>query len=423
MKTQHEKECAMPIASHQASPALGLPYIMPAQALSYITHNEALRALDVYVQTRILSRSRLEPPTDPNDGDTYIVPDPQGDWPAPPSTVLRYQEGGYQPYTPYAGWSVWLHDENQYLHYDGTAWQALERDGADLSALTQLGINATADETNRLAIASDAVLLNHAGSSHRCVVNKSSAEDTASFIFQSGFQGFAEFGLLGSQDFALKTSENGSDFQEVFHVDAATANLRLPDSRRLEFDIESGNKQGVSYIRIRQGNMSFEKPTSDDALAAGTAFVFVGCGCKSTGNPFWQGLHLTSTVVSHNGSNILPRTSLFWQFSNQEDPDDLSFVMRATASGLDADIVLEPAGQGVIIADTSKGLRVGPDTQPVKAMLDVQGTLKLKLYTIATLPNGQDVGTLAMVTDSAQGVELVFFDGEDWRTISGRHIL
>jgi len=413
----------MPIASQQASPALDLPYIMPAQALSYITHNEALRVLDVHVQTRVVSRTLSGPPETSEDGETYIVPDPQGQWPAPPASVLRYQDGGFQSYAPYAGWLVWLEDENQYLHFDGQAWQAFEQGGVDLSSLTQLGINATSDETNRLAIRSDAVLFNHAGASHRCVVNKSRAEETASFIFQSDFQGFAEFGLLGNNDFALKMSENGADFKEVFHVDAASANLRLPDSRRLEFEVDSGNKQGVSYIRVRQGNLSFEKPSSDDTLSEGTAFVFVGCGGKHTGNPFWQGLHLTSTLVSENGSNVLPRASFFWQYSENEDPDDLSFVIKSAASGLNADIVLDPAGDGAIIAETDSGLRVGPDNHPPSAMLDVQGTLRLKTYTITTLPIGQEAGSIAMVSDAVGGMAMAFFDGMIWRTIHDRQAL
>ena len=413
----------MPIASQQASPALDLPYIMPAQALSYITHNEALRMLDVHVQTRVISRTLAEPPETLENGDNYIVPDPQGQWPAPPASVLRYQDGGFQLYAPYAGWLVWVVDESQYLHYDGHAWRVFEQGGTDLGSLTQLGINATADETNRLAVSSDAVLLNHAGSSHRCVVNKSRAEDTASFIFQTGFQGFAEFGLLGSNNFALKVSGDGADFKEVFQVDAASANLRLPDSRRLEFEIDSANKQGVSYIRVRQGNMSFEKPTSDEALSDGTAFVFVGCGGKATGNPFWQGLHLTSTLVSQGGANILPRTSFFWQFSEKEDPDDLSFVMKSTASDLDTDFVFDPAGNGAIIADTTSGMRIGPDTHPFTAMLDVQGTLRLKTYTVATLPIGQEIGSIAMISDVVGGMAMAFFDGVVWRTIHDRQPL
>lgn len=410
----------MPTLAQQQTPALGLPYIMPGQALSYITHNEALKALDIRVQTRVVSRKLTAPPVSPEAGSGYIVPDPQGDWESPSGSLMRYQEGGYLTYPPEMGWQVWLEDEARFAVFDGADWQLTGGSGGDLSSLTQLGINATADNTNRLAVSSDSTLFTHAGLSHRCVVNKSSSGETASFVFQNDFQGHAEFGLVGNNDFSLKVSGNGQAFNEVFHVDPWTANLRLPDGQQLEFDVDSGNKSGVSYIRTRQGNMSFEKPTSDDTLTDGTAFVFVGCGGKNTGNPFWQGLQLTGTVVTRNGSNVLPRTSLYWRFTEKEDPDDLSFVFKNTAAGLDADITFVPAGDGAFIADTATGMRVGPNIQPIEAMLDVQGAIRMQTYTVATLPAGQGSGSVAMVSDAPGGMALVFFDGSDWRTVHDR---
>lgn len=415
-----QKDFTMPIAAHQQTPSLGLPYIMPGQALSYITHNEALKALDVRVQTRVVSRAMTAPPENPDDGSGYIVPDPQGDWESPSGSLMRYQYGGYSVYPPEAGWQVWVEDEAQLVVFNGTEWERRSGGEGDLGALSQLGINATADATNRLAVSSDATLLTHAGSSHRCVVNKSASEATASFLFQNDFQGHAEFGLIGSNDFSLKVSGNGQVFNEVFHVDPWTANLRLPDGQQLEFDVASGNKSGVSYIRTRQGNMSFEKPTSDETLSDGTAFVFVGCGGQNSGNPFWQGLQLTSTVVTRDGATFLPRTSLYWRFTNKEDPDDLSFVFKNTAGGLNADITFVPAGEGAFIADTITGMRVGPDIQPIEAMLDVQGAVRMKTYTLATLPAGQGGGSVAMVSDAVGGMAMVFFDGTVWRTVHDR---
>lgn len=72
-----------------------------------------------------------------------------------------------------------------------------ERDGA----FDSVGINASADSTNRLALSSAAALFHHDGDDHRLKINKASAGDTASIIFQSDFSGCTEFGLSGGDDF------------------------------------------------------------------------------------------------------------------------------------------------------------------------------------------------------------------------------
>jgi hypothetical protein len=73
--------------------------------------------------------------------------------------------------------------------------------------LAGVGVNATADATNKLSVASEAVLFNHAGASHQLKLNKASSTDTASLLFQSNWSGRAEMGLAGNDDFALKVSD------------------------------------------------------------------------------------------------------------------------------------------------------------------------------------------------------------------------
>jgi hypothetical protein len=59
--------------SDDLSPVLSLPLIQPAQAQKHVTHNEALRMLDVLVQLAVASRSLTAPPTFPADGARWIV--------------------------------------------------------------------------------------------------------------------------------------------------------------------------------------------------------------------------------------------------------------------------------------------------------------------------------------------------------------
>lgn len=91
-----------------------------------------------------------------------------------------------------------------------------------------LGVNATADTTNRLAVASDASLFNHAGSDHRLKINKNAAGNTASLLFQSNWSGRAEFGLAGDDDFRVKVSADGAAWHDALAIDRASGGVVLP---------------------------------------------------------------------------------------------------------------------------------------------------------------------------------------------------
>ena len=85
----------------------------------------------------------------------------------------------------------------------------------------KVGINASADTTNRLAMNSPASLFNHAGNGHQVKVNKNAAGDTASFLFQTNFSGRAEIGTTGDDHFHFKVSPNGSAWTEALVINTA----------------------------------------------------------------------------------------------------------------------------------------------------------------------------------------------------------
>ncbi len=111
------------------------------------------------------------------------------------------------------------------LVYEASGWEAAS---GHVDSVTELGINATADATNRLSVRSDAVLFSNidAGSGGtgdvRFVVNKETAADTASLLFQTGFSGRAEVGLAGDDDFVFKVSPDGSAWAEAIRIDKDT---------------------------------------------------------------------------------------------------------------------------------------------------------------------------------------------------------
>ncbi len=212
---------------------LSLPYILPAQAQKHVTHNEAISALDTLVMLSVTSRSLETPPPDPEEGERYIVAAAAtGDWAAHEGCISSRQSGSWELFSPNIGWRCWCADEARLLVWDGTAWRDPVSHG--LGTLEHLGVNATADDHNRLAVAAEGTLLTHAGGSHRLAINKSASADTASLIFQDDYSGRAEIGLSGDDSFTIKVSPDGASFTEALKIDPATARPTFPAASFLE---------------------------------------------------------------------------------------------------------------------------------------------------------------------------------------------
>lgn len=120
---------------------------------------------------------------------------------------------------PVTGWRAWGVAEGELRVFDGAGWVLPPASSQNLAGL---GVATSWDATNRLAVASEAVLLTHAGAGHQLKINKATAGDTASLLFQSGWSGRAEMGPAGDDDFHLKVSADGSAWTEAMVIDAAT---------------------------------------------------------------------------------------------------------------------------------------------------------------------------------------------------------
>ena len=212
-----------------ATPNLSLPYIMAAQSQKHVTHNEAIRALDAILQLAVLDRDLTAPPSSPADGARYIVGgSPTGAWSGHAGSIAAYQDGAWMFYAPVEGWIAWIGDEDAAVVWDGSAWSALTTGGGGSGSYSTLGINATADTTNRLTLAADATLLNHDGDGHQLKINKASAADTASLLYQDAFSGRAELGLAGDDDFHFKVSADGTTWKEAILIDRSTGSVSFP---------------------------------------------------------------------------------------------------------------------------------------------------------------------------------------------------
>ncbi len=80
---------------------LSLPYIQPAQAQKHVTHNEAIRTLDVIVQPTVTEVGRTDPPQDPAQGARYVVgPGGTGDWARLDGSIAVWEDSGWTVVVP-----------------------------------------------------------------------------------------------------------------------------------------------------------------------------------------------------------------------------------------------------------------------------------------------------------------------------------
>lgn len=208
------------------STVLSLPLILPAQAQKHVTHNEALRILDVAVQAAVTDRALTVAPATPVQGQRHIIAaGATGDWAGKSGQIALFADGYWSYFAPATGWRVWVQAEDAVATFDGVAWKTAAESAV---VVARLGVSATPDATNRLAVSAPATLLNHAGAGHQVKLNKASAGDTASLLFQTGFSGRAEIGTAGDDNFDIKVSADGSAFYDALTVAGATGIVSLP---------------------------------------------------------------------------------------------------------------------------------------------------------------------------------------------------
>lgn len=209
------------------SPHLSLPYILPAQAQKHVTHNEAIRQLDLLTHLSVVSMTETAPPPSPAEAARYVVAAPAtGDWAWQEGMVAIHEGGAWWYLVPQAGWRLWDQATETLAAFDGTAWMPVSTPVPEMVAT--LGIGTQPDALNLFALASEATLLTHTGAGHQLKLNKALSTDNASLLFQTGWSGRTEMGTTGSDDFAIKLSADGSSFETGVSFDATSARGRFP---------------------------------------------------------------------------------------------------------------------------------------------------------------------------------------------------
>jgi len=214
---------------------LSLPLIQASQAQKHVTHNEAIRVLDVLVQLAVTTVDDQTPPGGALDGDRFIVASgATGDWDGQDNNIAWLEDNSWQFVTPLEGWRADVTSTGAQVRFDGSQWVDIAHTTNNLDLV---GVNTTADATNKLAVAADATLLTHNGASHQLKVNKASSGDTASLLFQSNWSGRAEMGLAGDEDFSVKTSPDGSSWNDTI-VATGTGDVGIGKTPAAKLDVD-----------------------------------------------------------------------------------------------------------------------------------------------------------------------------------------
>jgi Protein of unknown function (DUF2793) len=248
---------------------LELPYILPSQAQKHVTHNEALQRLDAITQL-VIRTEAAEPPSTPAEGDGFLIsPSPTGEWAGKAGKLAFRQDGAWIYLTPQEGWRAWFLESMRFKALQNGAWQTIAL--PTVASFEQLGVNATADDTNRLAVAAAATLFTNAasGGGHQIKVNKATAADTASLLFQSNWSGRAEMGLAGNDSFAIKTSADGATWTTALSVSGA-GHVSMPARPLVRAGRASGtishaagSISGFSTLGIQQGGFALGNAVVD----------------------------------------------------------------------------------------------------------------------------------------------------------------
>ena len=321
------------------TPNLSLVPLAAAQSQKHVTVNEAFARIDAAMQLSVLDRTRTAPPLSPQDGDRHLVPsEATGDWVSHEDDIASWDAAsqGWLFLSPRDGWRVWVIEDRQNLRFDGAVWSPEQP--------AQLGVNASADDINRLAVASQAILLNHDGAGIQAKLNKANDTDTASVLFQSGYTGHAEIGLTGGTNLQFKTSPDGSTFTEALTFDAATGHASLPAGAT----INGLNVHPDMALNVLPDQGRFGGDENNAALPTPT-FI----------QPGYLGQFNGSTISSH--SRFIHNNSTYGGVSGALDPeiDALLALTRAPGNrrwGAEWWALKVTKGPGVVVASTVEGI-------------------------------------------------------------------
>lgn len=299
------------------TPRLALPFIAQGQAQKEVAHNDALVRLDALIDLYILDRDLSAPPASPSDGDAYIVgPTPSGAWAGQAGNIAYVIDGAWRFYVPAKGLVAYIADEPKMLVFTAGGWVDLVSVLA-FQNLSKLGILTSADNTNRLAVKSNAILFSHddvtpGTGDLRLTLDKSAAAKDAGFAFQDGFSTRALFGLLGDDNFTVKVTPDGTTFYTGLSIDQATGKVSFPAMAKVSAYINYDHYAATTYVNTDINNEDLD---TANAFASGvfttpsTGLYRVGYSLGWTQNGANAPTSMHGRLLKNGATEVLPSAS------------------------------------------------------------------------------------------------------------------
>jgi Protein of unknown function (DUF2793) len=353
---------------------LGLPYIAAGQAQKHVTHNDALDLADALINLTVLSRVVSAPPATPANGARYLLPaTPTGAFTGQGGNIAIYQNGGWRYITPKTGWRTYIIDEQIIVAFNGTTWNALQSasisPSARLENMLGYGIGTTFDTANPLSVKLNSALftaqpISSGGTGDlRLTLNKSTALNTVSQLYQSNFSGRAETGLTGDDRYRIKVSPDGSTWKDAINIDPMSGQVGLT--------------QGVAALGIGTSNPSSGLSVVSNSVPISAQPTAIG----GTGD---LRLNLNKSLVTNTVSQIYQtgfsgraETGLTGddKYRIKVSPDGTTWKDAVTVDSTTAQVTLTQgiAALGIGTPNPTSGLAVVTNVLPLNAQPTTNG--------------------------------------------------
>ncbi len=298
----------------QTSPRLTLPFIQPAQAQKHVTHNEAVRALDMLVQLSFEDDAQSAPPPAPNEGDCYIIAaGGSGAWSGQDDAIAAYLDGQWQFHPPRAGWRGYVLARDALVVFDGTQWHEITP--STLQDASLLGIGMQADSAKPFAAKLNAALWSARYSADGGTgsliqtLNKETGGDDLGFVLQEDFETRALLGLFGDNRLRLSVTPDGTTFKDALSIDPATGIADQPSLPRFKASTNFDNFIAQSvWTTVAINTVDFNDQGCFDAST--NLFTAPVDGCYSLGGTLRYKKHLANAHLGArllvNGSDVIP---------------------------------------------------------------------------------------------------------------------
>jgi hypothetical protein len=422
--------------------SLKLPLLIAEQAQKHVTHNEALRLLDAIVQLSVIDRDLTAPPGTPSDGDRYIIAaGSTGVWTGHAGDIAVYQDGAWDFREPGEGWRCWVEDESAFLIFNGGSWVDWGTALGVLQNLSLLGVGTTADATNPFSAKLNNALLTAKYTSEGgdgdlgCTLNKEADADSVSILFQRAFSGRAEFGLIGDNDLIFKVSPDGSSWTEALRIDKDDGSLQTSagtnSAPALRVSASEGFYDHGSGIGTN-ANLLAELPGGSGGLIAlrteGAAQICSERHSSDNVAPEFVLLKSRNTISSPQAvvqNDELGRLVAMGYASSANRTAFLLVVTVTAASPSSSDMQsrmtawLPPAGSGSVSEIFRLEHATGMSMFGANVVIDQNRHLRLRSYTVATVPSASPAGQLIYVSNGTSNKRLAVSDGSNWRWPDG----